>query len=320
MSFFIAWKERFNMRLADTFRKVIISAWMPFAACMLLLLYLISVDLLESIWTVQTFWWTSVLNSLVAVVFLSLLAFSALLAIYFLIRRNWRQFFWRIILVVAGIDILFLAGERWSDYAREHLPKSLEIHVAGPQIAVVNDKLITDNDSLTELGRKLLKHADSLKAVFVCEADIQSSDFAHNFAFPCLSAGIWRFAFSVPSGDSTRGNIKEIPFYVASEPDFKSAGNNKGVIIETRIKEPIATVKLSADGTPSFSTDFDPFEHSPEKSSFSSTEESVLGEGRGAEFTVAIVLADPGCRLSDITRTIRRLHESGYKAVLLYFV
>jgi len=308
------------MRLADTFRKVIISAWMPFAACMLYLVYRIVNDIVGSIYPAQQILTLSIHIGVLAFLLLLALGIAVTLAIYFLLHRRWRQFLWRIFLISAGFYIMLTVDRPWSVYARKHLPKFIEIRVAGPNLAILGDEEITAPDVLTFRTKQFFRHIKLQKAVFVCEADIQSSDFAHNFAFPCLSAGIWRFAFSMPSGDSTRGNIKEIPFYVASESDFKSAGNNKGVIIEARIKATIATVKLSADGTPSFSTDFDPFEHSPEKSSFSSTEESVLGEGRGAEFTVAIVLADMGCRLSDITRTIRRLHESGYKDVVLYFV
>ena len=90
-----------------------------------------------------------------------------------------------------------------------------------------------------------------------------------------------------------------------------------------------AGVKISADGSLSFATDCDPNgeiecpegEERPEgKDKFSSPEEAVLGEGRGAEFTAAIVLADMGCRLSDITRTIRRLYAAGHKGVVLYFI
>ena len=310
------------MRLADTFRKAMKSAWMPFAACLLLLLYTVSVDLLESTLAQEAVLPLSFINPFVAVILLSLIAVGILFALYFLIRRNWRQFFWRIILIVAGIDIMFLAGERWSGYARENLSKILVVHVAGPRLAVVNDKLITDSDSLIKLGRKLLYHANPPTAVFVCEADIQSSDFAHNFAFPCLSAGIWRFAFNVRNSKSEID--RDLQF---SMPDTHMLKYMTDDIGTGALK--FAGVRISPDGSLSFSADCDPNETEdfPEgeepherKDTFTSPEEAVLGEGRGAEFTAAIVLADMGCRLSDITRTIRRLHESGYKDVVLYFV
>ena len=293
---------------------------MPFVACLLFLVHIIVFNVLESFYPLQTFELSPFFYPLFSFVFFSLLAIAAVLAIYFLLRRRWRQFIWRIFLIVAGIGILFTSGRLWSDYAREHLPHSFEIHVAGPQLAIVGSKSITDPDSLTKHTRKL--HLHGLKeVVFVCDSDIQSHDFAYNFVFPCTAAGFWRFAFSAPNGGhETDGNLRfnmPTPFILGG--GTVSCGNG----------DKFAGVMISADGSLSFATDCDPNgeiecpggEERPEgKDKFSSPEEAILGEGRGAEFAGVIVLADMGCRLSDITRTIRRLYDSGHKEVVLYFV
>jgi len=289
---------------------------MPFVACLLFLVHIIASDVLESFYPLQTFELSPFFYPLFSFVFFSLLAIAAVLAIYFLLRRRWRQFIWRIFLIVAGIGILFTSGRLWSDYAREHLPHSFEIHVAGPKLALVGDTSITDPDHLTIRIKKLLRHLRDLKeVVFVCDSDIQSHDFAYNFVFPCTAAGFWRFAFSAPNdGHEIDGDLRfNMPTPFTGRHGDKFAG-----------------VRIAADGSLSFTTDCNPNgeevecpegeERSEGKDKFSSTEESVLGEGRGGEFTAAVVLADMGCRLSDITRTIRRLHESGYKDVVLSFV
>ena len=287
---------------------------MPFVACLLFLVHIIVFNVLESFYPLQTFELTSFFDPLVSFVFFSLLAIAAVLAIYFLLRRRWHQFIWRIFLIVAGIGILFTTGGLWSDYAREHLPHSFEIHVAGPQLAIVGNKSIATPDELTPHIRKLFLHGLQ-EVVFVCDSDIQSHDFAYNFVFPCTAAGFWRFAFSAPNvGHEIDGDLRfNMPTPFTGRHGDKFAG-----------------VRISADGSLSFTTDCNPNgeevecpegEERPEgKDKFSSPEEAVLGEGRGAEFAGVIVLADMGCRLSDITRTIRRLYASGHKEVILYFV
>ena len=267
---------------------------MPFVACLLFLVHIIVFNVLESFYPLQTFELSSILFPLFSFVLFSLLAIAAVLAIYFLLRRRWRQFFLRTLLIAAGIGIFPTAGRLWLDYAREHLPHSFEIHV----------------------------HLHGLKeVVFVCDSDIQSHDFAYNFVFPCTAAGFWRFAFSAPNGGhETDGNLRfnmPTPFILGG--GTVSCGNG----------DKFAGVMISADGSLSFATDCDPNgeiecpggEERPEgKDKFSSPEDAVLGEGRGAEFAGVIVLADMGCRLSDITRTIRRLYASGHREVVLYFV
>ena len=296
---------------------------MPFAACMLYIVYHIVNDIVESIYPAQQILtWSIHIGVLAFLLLLLALGIAVALAIYFLLHRRWRQFLWRIFLIPAGFYIMLAVGRPWSVYARKHLPKFIEIRVAGPHLAIIGDEEITTPDVLTFRTKQYFRHIELQKSVFVCEADIQSSDFAHNFAFPCLSAGIWHFVFNVPNGKSEIDSNLQF-----SMPDTHMLKYMTDDIGTGALK--FAGVRISPDGSLSFSADCDPNETEdfPEgeepherKDTFTSPEEAVLGEGRGTEFKAVIVEADMRCRLSDITRTIRRLYASGHKEVILYFV
>ena len=297
--------------------RVLASAWMPFAVCIATLLWTVVRDILSSMYPVAM---TAVRSDFLVTVavagcFLGAHAIGLLFAFTFLFRRN-RQCLIRLLLVVLSLVVYFGVGQKWADYSWKNMRPAIELRIAGKRLARERDRDIEAPGELSSLIHSLNRHVYLRKVVFSVGTDIDCGDFAEHFLCPCSRWGIDEFAFRLPDGVySFRG------FAVGPCGD----GHRSGVDAMYRcwMVGKVAAVKAASDGKLRFESNYRTREvmfrdgEIQSAGDFADSEDAVLGDGAASGYLGVVVLAEPGCPLSIVQDTIRRLSQSRYRTIVL---
>ena len=298
------------------FWRVLASAWMPFAVCAAVLLCEVVRDILSLMYPVAMAAVRSDGLVIIAVAgcFLGAHAIGLFFALSFLFRRNWQCSF-RLLLIALSLVFFFGVEAIWTDYSREHLRPTIELRIAGKHLARERDRDIEAPEELSSLIHALNRHVYLRKVVFSGGTDIACGDFAEQFLCPCSKWGIHEFAFRLPDG--------EYPFHgFAVGP--RGDGHRSGVdAIGCWMAGKIAAVKAASDGKLRFESNYRirevMFRNGEIQSAgdFADPEDAVLGDGVASGYLCVDLLAEPGCPLSVVQDTVRRLSQSRYRTIVL---
>lgn len=299
------------------FWKELASAWMPFAVCIATLLWIVVCDILSWMDPVAMVAVRSDYRVIFAVAgcFLGAHVIGLLFAFTFLFRRNW-QCLIRLMLITLSLAFFFGVRQTWAGYSWKHLRPTIELRIAGKHLARERDRDIEAPGELSSLIHALNRHVYLRKVVFSVGTDMDCGDFAEQFLCPCSKWGIDEFAFRLPDG--------EYPFLGFAIGPWGD-GHRSGVdaMYSCWMAGKVAAVKAASDGKLRFESNYRIREvmfrdgEIQSAGDFADSEDAVLGDGAASGYLGVVVLAEPGCPLSVVQDTIRRLSQSRYRIIVL---
>ena len=181
-------------------RRVLASAWMPFAVCIATLLWAVVCDILSSMYPVAM---TAVRSdSLVTVAvagcFLGAHAIGLVFALSFLFRRNW-QCLIRLLLIALSLVVFFEVRQKWADYSWKHLRPAIELRIAGKHLARERDRDIEAPEELRSLIHALNRILSLAGAVSLLVAAVLGVLFARRITKPI--SGVISATKKISEGD-----------------------------------------------------------------------------------------------------------------------
>ncbi len=242
--------------------------------------------------------------------FILVSAISSVLVFWDLARRKWRRGFARFGLFAVGFALMCWIGDCLGDYSRQNLVPTIEICVAGKDIARIGEDRFSP-DGLFEILRAVHKRRLTDCAAFVIGEDIGFQDFWRNYLNQCSMAGFWRLAFRTADGSSS--------FYHIDPWDL--LGRHR----ESDLK--ISAVRIGEEGALSFEDDYrcveeeceDGVTNQGQHNLFNDSESAVFGDGVSARYDAAAVVVNSNCRISLVADCVRRLNEAGFRYVFVLY-
>ena len=253
------------------------------------------------------------------VLFVLASAISVVLFLCDLLRRKWWRGLARAGLFAVGFALMCWIGNGLSDYARRNLVPTIEIRIAGKDIAMINEKCFAPA-SLSKILRQIYMKSGDASVAFVIGEDIGFQDFWSNFLNQCSTAGVWRLAFRTADGEWS---------FLYTDGAHMGCMRHMDYMHEPKI----AAVRIGEGGSLSFEDNYRMMDIEKSEDGgwlqghhniFNDSESAVFGDGVSARYDAAAVVIDSDCaedcRVSLVADCVRRLNEAGFSGVFLLYI